>query len=133
LPERLLLDELLELGDQPRVLAQLEFRLNALLQGAEAQLHQSPSGSAGKRFLSKLRQREPAPKAQRLAQQRGPAPRIGLVPRALDQGLEAPEVVVVAFHPQPVAGSTSLDLPSAERLPQLGHVDLEGLLRAGRR
>src|SRR5206468_1183196 len=71
LAQRLLLDECLQLADEPRVLAQLELGFNPLLERAEAELVEAPAGRERERQLAELRERRATPERERVAQQLG--------------------------------------------------------------
>ena len=71
LPQRLLRDEPLELGDDACVLAQLQLGVDALLERMQTQLGQPARGRLCERLLVKLGERRAAPELERLAQELG--------------------------------------------------------------
>src|SRR5205085_7206732 len=76
LAQRLLLDERLELGDEPLVPAELELGLDPRLEGAEPELGQPPSRRPRERLAAELRDARPPPERERLGEELRPAHRV---------------------------------------------------------
>ena len=132
LAEGLRLDEGLEIGDEPLVPAELEVGVGPLLERGEPELGQPTRGRPRERLLPELDQRRPAPEAERPAEELRAASRIARFGGGLGQGFEPREVELPRRRAKRVAGRPRLDPLRPERLPQLGHVDLEHLERARR-
>jgi hypothetical protein len=92
------------------------------------------------RFFSvstvQIPQRRAAPQGERGREARGRAVRIALVQRPGrlgNQGLEALEIDVAARGPKPITVGLRLDSIGPDCPTQTGHMDAEGVVRAGRR
>jgi hypothetical protein len=118
------------------VTAQLEIGLHPLLESREAELFEPEAFSLRERDPSELGERRPSPQRKRLTQGVRGALRVTSgqsVPTLADEPLEALEVERIRLGAHPIAGGARLDALTAERLPQLRDVHLEGRARSLRR
>ena len=95
LAQGMLVDERLELSDQPGVLAERELRVYALLDSAQPCLLQPRDLRLRERLVGKIRQRWTTPQPQRLPQPPGRALRLTLLKRTSafsDERLKAVQV-----------------------------------------
>ena len=125
LPQRMLRDQRVELSDQGRVAADLEFGVDSRFERRQPQLFETLDLDARDRFESQVGARRPAPQRQRFAENVGRA--LGIAfrqrPTTLRDGvLEQVEVELAGLDSQQVARSPGDDagmLPvRAERLSQ---------------
>ena len=123
---RLLVRERLELGDQPAVLAERQFGLDALLERGEPQLVEPRDRRHGERLVGEVRERRPPPQRERRLQQGGRAIVLTVRERRgglVRQALEPAQVERVAAGADEVARRPRLD-HRAEELAQVGHLAL---------
>ncbi len=107
LAQRVVEDQALELSRQLRVPAQLELGGEVLLQDGRAQLFESSDFALGKRGVSHVRERRPAPQRQALGQQQHRVLGRSLVERRSrlrHERLEAPEVQLALTEAELVPG-----------------------------
>ena len=106
LARRMLGGQLFELGDDERVLARRQARVDALFSGGEAQLLEPGDLSLRERVERDIGQRRPSPQPQRIVEQ-APGGRSvagqACRPRGLDQRLETPRVDRVGLDRQAIA------------------------------
>ncbi len=131
LAERLRLDERLELGDELCMPAEREIRLDPLLDGDRAQLLEPRDLGLRERLVQEVRERRAAPEGERLAQRtlgrcrispsERPAPLLGETREAVEIDPLRSELELVARRARRDHG--------AERLTELGDVDLDGVRR----
>ena len=126
--------ELLQLGDEPAVLAEPELRLDALLDAGEPQLLEPRDRRRRERLVGEVGERRPAPQRERLAQARrralGRAVREGRA-GVLREPLEPVQVERLLPGADEVARRARLDR-RAEELAQVGDLALD-LRDGGRR
>src|SRR3954453_20840900 len=113
--------------------AELELRLDPLLEYVQTKLLQPASRSLRERLFAELRERRAAPEGERLPEQRRTAARVGGGAGLLRQALEAAEIRLVGCDLERIPGRLGFDCIRAERLAQLRYVHLDDLPRARRR
>ena len=117
LPQGMFLHQGRHLGHDLCMPAQVEVRLDPLLEGAEAHLLQSRDRRLSERVVGEVRKRRPAPQCERLVQLVRSRRRVrsrGL----LAQPLEAVEVDPAGLDPQRIARRPREDGVGAEHAPQ---------------
>jgi hypothetical protein len=67
-PQRMVVDELLELADEVVARAERQFRIDALLEGRQARLLEAADLVAGERLEGEILERRPAPECECRAQ-----------------------------------------------------------------
>src|SRR5262249_31968364 len=104
--QRLFGDQLLELRDDDGVAAQLEIRIDSLLEGGEALFLQSGNLGPCPRFVRELRERRSSPERKRRAQVTGRTLRIAARKQLLTglcERLEPMQVELVVFDAKDVS------------------------------
>ena len=132
LTQRVLGDQVLQLGDGLHVAAEGEVGLDAVLDRGEAEVLQAGGLGLGKRIEHKVGQRRPAPQRERSSEEAVCALRVA-VERGLTLGVlafEAVDIQLGLFATQLVAEAAREDHLRAKRAPQCRHVRLK---RVGRR
>ncbi len=139
LPERVLGDELVELGNQSLLPARLEVGLDARFERGQPQFFQGGDGALGKRMVSEVSECRPAPDCQRFgeefrAQLRRPAGR--LIQKLLETtGINIPrpdgQTVAASLGDQQSRASEGFAV-GLKQLAQLQDMQLEDRARGGR-
>ena len=109
LAQRVLLDEDLELGDDALVAAERELRLDAFLACGQAQLGEPPRFALDERVVREIGQRRALPERQRLLEKLYGPRRVALLPRLVEEHLEAVRVELLRLDPQPVPARQGLE------------------------
>ena len=116
-PQRMLLDELLQLAGQVASGAQLEVGVDALLERRESRLLQAADLIAGERLEGEVLERRSSPERQRGAELLGPLARLG--PAGLrGEPLEARQVESLRVDTQHISGRLGDDQLRTDRLSQ---------------
>src|SRR5581483_7456201 len=106
--------------------AELEIRLDPLLEAPQPQLLEPSRLGLRELVVPEVGERRPTPQRERLAQRAGGG--LAVEPGGLaEEPLEPRRVEVVGIEAQHVAAGTGLHRVVAETLPQLGDVPLERL------
>ena len=130
---RMLVDERLQLGDEPGVAAECQVGVHAPLQSGQPDLLEAADLRLRKRLVLQVGQRQPAPQAKRVPEESRSALGRGAF-RRLDQLLEAQQVELIRRDSHDVARLTGLDhVGPPEHLAKLCHVVLQRVLDLARR
>ena len=125
-------DERFQLRDQAALAAELELRVDPILECREAKLGQPAHRGGGERQPVELGERRTAPERKRALEKRRPSGDIRLGARQFRQVLEAPEVVPFRCGEDAVTGRSGLDAVPSESLAHLRDIDLHELVRTRR-
>jgi hypothetical protein len=136
LPRRTLADECLELGHQLFVSTEGELGVDSIPEGRQPWLLQPSDLRLREGLEGELRERRPAPQAQRLAKEPRGADRIVLCECALTVGRQRLEVVrvdLLGFDLEQISVTAADHESIPELSAQTGDVALDDLARGGRR
>jgi hypothetical protein len=133
LAERIRRHQLLQLRYDLGVSAELELRLDALLQRAEPQLLEALGLGAREVLVAKVGKRLAAEERERAPQKLGPRVRVRLPPGLRHQRVETAEVAVLRPQAKRVSRWARLDRLRSEQLPERRHVPVQRLRHRLRR